>query len=182
MICVFSTRKTRTAAGRAMRPRALGSLSASGHKHLRHRASAKMRSGAPRGSVRGSWATRHQLDICVHTCRDMFIYVCTHFAHICMYTTGQLTCGRPTRTGVGRAMRLRALGSLSACGHKHLRHRASAQMRSGAPRGSVRGSWETRHQLDICVHTCRDIFIYLCTFMHICMYKTGQLTSCRPCL
>ena len=159
-----------------------GALSASGHKHLRHRASAKMRSGAPRGSVRGSWATRHQLDICVHTCRDMFIYVCTHFAHICMYTTGQLTCGRPTRTGVGRAMRLRALGSLSACGHKHLRHRASAQMRSGAPRGSVRGSWETRHQLDICVHTCRDIFIYMCTFMHICMYTTGRLTSCRACL
>ena len=41
-------------------------LRASGHKHLRHRASAKMRSGAPRGSVRGSWATRHQLDMCTY--------------------------------------------------------------------------------------------------------------------
>ena len=64
------------------------------HAAAVHRASAKMRSGASRGSVRGSWATRHQLDMCTYMYRHIYIY-----GHLCIYACIQPGSSLPQMSG-----------------------------------------------------------------------------------
>ena len=95
----------------------------------------------------------------------IYIYKCA-FMHICMYTTGQLTCCRPTRTAVGRAMRLRCIARAQKCG---VALRVAA--RAGAGR---RGTNST------CVHTCIDIFIYMDIYAYMHVYnRAAHFLRCR---
>ena len=86
--------------------------------------------------------------------------------HICMYTTGQLTCCRPTRTAVGRAMRLRCIARAQKCG---------VALRVAACAGAGR-----RGTSSTCVHTCIDIFIYMDIYAYMHVYnRAAHFLRCR---